>query len=117
MNSMEKYKELLEKAKEQKISCDDFEEFFKPIINKESEEAFQFYGSNWDELQKLAKEQAEKNDTKPYQHIWAVVDGDGPSCFYLNGRHVCNVMHHIVCKTPWGEGLDSDKHVYIEAEY
>jgi hypothetical protein len=30
---------------------------------------------------------------------------------------MCNKIAYIVCETPWGDGTDADRDVYIEAKY
>lgn len=65
---------------------------------------------DWDDTAKQAA-------SKPYQHIWSIVDGESGKLILLNGYHKVNVLDYLVCKTPWGTGKDSDKDVYLEIEY
>jgi len=109
------YAEILSIAEKGAITEKKFEDYFKPIVKDEQE--LQFTRGNWDKLLDLTQELADKQGTQSYQHMWAVVDADGDSMFYLNGRHVCNVVHHVVCEVPWGNGTNDDLSVHIEAEY
>ena len=55
--------------------------------------------------------------TKPYQHIWTLVDGDSGKCCLINGWHRCDRLAYVVCEVPWGDGSDNDSNVYIESKY
>jgi hypothetical protein len=92
-------------------TMEEFDETFKPI-DDQHDQTWQFESKNeaTKEAEKLSKEH-------PYRHIWTVVDGDDGSLVAINGYHLCNRLFYIVCETPWGEGLPSDKDIYIEAEY
>lgn len=47
-----------------------------------------------------------------------VMDGNsGEQLVSINGYHVVTRLFYIVCKQPRGTGDDSDKDMYIEAEY
>lgn len=111
-----KLKEAVEGCKtiEEVIKLRAFNKFFKPLDEPEMSK-----GSTWqfeaaDEAKKIASQYDENN---LYRHIWTAVDGEGSDIILLNGWHACNRLFYIVCETPWGSGEESDKDIYIEAQY
>ena len=96
---------------DQVISIEDWESYFEPVmIEDESEKQFDSYKEAWIYADK-------KYDNTPYQHIWAIIDGENGKLIALNGNHLANVLHFIVCAIPWGTGEDSDSGVYLEVAY
>lgn len=106
----EEINKLLQKAQKGQILLDEWEEYFKPVFKDDEEARFDHYN---DALEYVSK----RYDNKPYQHIWAVVEGDKGKLILLNGYHKVNVLHFVVCDIPWGTGENSDKKIYIESKY
>ena len=115
-NKSNTYAGILERAEVGPIQCETFCKYFNPCEDDDNQD-IQYDRGNWNELLDKTQEFADAQGTQSYQHIWAVVDGEGSNLIVLNGRHACNVLHHIVCETPWGDGTNDDKDVYIEARY
>ena len=108
------YEQILEMASKKPLTANQFSKFFEPIINSSG-----YLIDSLSEAKDKANEIIENNnlDTKTYQHIWTVlVDESGKLCT-LNGYRLCDRIGYFVCKTPWGDGTDKDKDVYIEAKY
>lgn len=99
-----------------KLSATEFYEIFKPYGENDELIIYETYGDDVESLKERAKKFAFEQGTKLYQHIWTVIDGDGFT-FASNGWHLCNRTNYLVCETPWGNGTESDKDVFIEAEY
>jgi len=95
---------------DQVMSVEDWENYFEPIHEDESDKIFPFYKDAW-------KYAEDKFSNKPYQHIWSIVDGENGHLILLNGYHKVNVLDYLVCKIPWGLGEDSDIDVYLEVNY
>ena len=91
-----------------------FNKFFQPITNSNG-----YLVDSLSEAKEKANEIIKDNnlDTKTYQHIWTVVEGESGKLCTLNGNHMFDRFGYIVSKTPWGDGTDKDKDVYIEAKY
>ncbi len=94
----------------QVISLEDWENYFKPIEENESDKIFPFYKDAWEYAE-------DKFSNKPYQHIWSIVNGESGHLILLNGFHKVNVLDYLVCEIPWGLGEDSDSGVYLEVNY
>ena len=99
------------------IPDDIFEYRYKLVTRKDDSVAFETYGDDLLELKEKASAIAEKNGTKPYQHIWTVVDGDSGDLLLLNGWHLCNRINYVLCENAWGDGTENDSKIYIEAKY
>lgn len=114
--SKKTYEQILEMAYKKPLTVKQFDDYFKPI-ELDNEDGYLYEYSN--EAEQVAKEFIKKNNlaTEVYQHIWTVVEGDSCNLCTINGWHIVNRMGYMVCKTPWGNGTDSDKDVYIEAKY
>lgn len=96
---------------DQVISLGDWDNYFEPVmVEDEGEKQFDSYKEAWIYADK-------KYNNTPYQHIWAVIDGENGKLIALNGNHLVNVLHFIVCAIPWGTGEDSDSSVYLEVAY
>lgn len=108
------YEQILEMSNKKPLTEKQFDKFFDPSANSN-----RYLIDSLSEAKDKANEIIKNNnlDTKTYQHIWTVVEGESGSLCILNGYHICNRIGHIVCKTPWGDGTDKDKDVYIEAKY
>ena len=108
------YEQILEMASKKPLTANQFTKFFEPIINSSG-----YLVDSLSEAKEKANEIIENNnlDTKTYQHIWTVVVGQSGNLCTLNGNHMFDRFGYIVCKTPWGDGTDKDKDVYIEAKY
>lgn len=107
------YEKILEIAKKKPLTIRQHEKFFKPFVKDDDTILFDYS----DEATEKATEFANAQNTKPYQHIWTLVDGDSGKCCLINGWHRCNRLAYVVCETPWGDGSDSDYDVYIESKY
>lgn len=101
---------LYDDAQSTQISLEDWESYFEPITEEESDQYFPFY----DDAKKYVES---KFSNKPYQHIWSIVEGDSGKMILLNGYHKVNVLDYLVCKIPWGIGEESDADVYVEVDY
>lgn len=110
------YKQIIEMADKKPLTVKQFDDYFKPIENKDGNGYLIDYSN---EAELAAKEYIKNNNltTEVHQHIWTVVDGDSGKACAINGWHMCNRIAYMVCKTPWGDGTDADKDVYIEAKY
>lgn len=110
------YEQIIEMANKKPLTVKQFNNYFKPIENEDGNGYLIDYSN---EAEQTAKEYIKENNltTQVYQHIWTVVDGSSGKLCTINGWHMCNRLAYIVCKTPWGNGTDSDKNVYIEAKY
>jgi len=103
------------------ISLSNWEDYFKPIVNDNDDGEMKFL--TWKDAYKYTEEnfssksRANKEASKPYQHIWSVVDGDSGKLILLNGYHKVNVLDYLVCETLWGTGKEEDNNVYLEVEY
>lgn len=114
--SKKTYEQILEMADKKPLTVKQFDNYFKPI-ELDNEDGYLY--DYLDEAQIKANKFIEENNlkTSTYQHIWTVVDVDSGKLCTINGYHRVNRMGYMVCKTPWGNGTDSDKDVYIEAKY
>jgi len=103
-------------ADKKPLTVKQFDDYFKPIENEDGN-GYLIDFSN--EAEQVAKEYIAENNltTEVHQHIWTVVDGSSGKLCTINGCHMCNRIGYMVCETPWGDGTDSDKDVYIEAKY
>ena len=110
------YEQIVEMANKKPLTVKQFDDYFKPI-ERDDECGYMIDFSN--EAEQIAKELIQENNltTKPYQHVWTVVDGDSGKLCTINGWHYINRIGYMVCKTPWGNGTEKDKDVYIEAKY
>lgn len=94
-------------------TVEEFDEAFDPLWEPDDEQLWQF-----DSYDDAIIEARKFDTTNPYRHIWTVVDGDsGEQLIVINGYHLVNRLFYLVCKHPWGTGEESDKDIYIEAEY
>lgn len=107
------YERLLEIADKKPLTTRQHENFFKPVVKDDDTILFDFYN----EALEQANVFAHALGTKPYQHIWTLVDGDSGKCCIINGWHWCNRLAYVVCEVPWGDGSDNDSEVYIESKY
>lgn len=96
------------------LGLEEFNKLFKPIDEPEMDEGYTWQFEESSEATEVAKK---FDSERPYRHIWTAVDGGGIDILLQNGYHMCNRLFYIVCETPWGDGTDTDKDVYIEAEY
>lgn len=110
------YEQIVEMANKKPLTVKQFDDYFKPIVNKNEDGYLIDYSK---EAIKIAEKHIKENNltTKPYQHVWTVVDGYSGKLCTINGWHLCNRIGHMICKTPWGDGTEKDKDVYIEAKY
>lgn len=110
------YEQIIEMADKKPLTVKQFDDFFQPI---EQDNGYMIDDSK--QAESIAKENTivikNNTTTKPYQHIWTVVDGESGKPCAINGWHVCNRLGYMVCKTPWGDGSEDDSKVYIEAKY
>lgn len=107
------YEKILEIADKKPLTIRQYEKFFKPVIKDDQTILFDFK----EEAATQANVFANSQGTKPYQHIWTLVDGDSGKCCLINGWHWCNRLAYVVCETPWGDGSEDDSNVYIESKY
>lgn len=107
------YEKILEIADKKPLTIRQYEKFFKPVIKDHQTILFDFK----EEAATQANVFTHALGTKPYQHIWTLVDGDSGKCCLINGWHWCNRLAYVVCETPWGDGSEDDSNVYIESKY
>lgn len=107
------YEKILGIADKKLLTIRQHKNFFKPVVKDDYTILFDFAN----EATKQANVFAHALGTKPYQHIWTLVDGDSGKCCLINGWHRCNRIAYVVCETPWGDGSDYDSDVYIESKY
>ena len=107
------YEKILEIANKKPLTIRQHEKFFKPFIKDDDTILFDYS----EEATHQANVFAHALGTKPYQHIWTLVDGDSGKECLINGWHRCNRLAYVVCETPWGTGEESDSDVYIESKY
>ena len=89
------------------------EKFFKPVVKDDDTILFDY--SN--EAIAEANVFSHAIGTKPYQHIWTLVDGDSGKEILLNGWRWCNRLANVVCEVPWGDSSSTDSRIYIESKY
>jgi hypothetical protein len=113
--SKKTYEQILEMADKKPLTVKQFDDYFKPLFN-DDEHYIVDYAK---EATKMAEDYIKNNNltTKPYQHVWTVVDGSSGKLCTINGWHFCNRIGYMVCETPWGDGTENDSNVYIEAKY
>ena len=107
------YQEILDKAKKKPLTIKQHEDYFKPFTKEDDTILFDFPAEALIQAEVFAK----LNNTKPYQHVWTLVEGDSGKECLINGWHVCNRLAYVVCEVPWGIGTESDTDVYIESKY
>lgn len=107
------YEKILEIADKKPLTIRQHEKFFKPVIKDDNTILFDYRDEALDEANVFAHALG----TKPYQHVWTLLDGDSGKCCLINGWHYCNRLAYVVCETPWGDGSDDDSDVYIESKY
>ena len=107
------YEKILEIAAKRQLLEKEHKDFFKPVIKDDNTILFNYRDEALDEANVFAHALG----TKPYQHVWTLVDGDSGKCCLINGWHYCNRLAYVVCETPWGDGSDNDSDVYIESKY
>lgn len=105
-----KYEDILEISKSRALKVEEFDEVF-PIIQN-GDEIMQL-----DEYSDAISHSKKYDEVNPYRHIWTCVDGESNKLILLNGYHLCNRLYYVVSPEPWGTGEDTDKDIYIEAEY
>lgn len=99
------------------LSIEEWEEEYSPIQDVEGNKIYETYGEYLEELKADADVISTERGTEPYRHVWTVVDGDSGKLIILNGWHLCNRIHYLLTDTPWGDGSESDKDIYIEVTY
>ena len=107
------YEKILEIADKKPLTVKQHEKFFKPVVKDNSTILFDYSYEAITEANVFSHALG----TKPYQHIWTLVDGDSGKEILLNGWRLCNRLAYVVCEVPWGDGSDNDSEVYIESKY
>lgn len=90
-----------------KITLDQFEEKYKPIVNPQeagngtpAEWYFETYDTDSEIVQAILKEQSTKDNGR---HVWTVTESDGV-IFIQSGKHLVNRLNYILTEVAFEEG-------------
>ena len=90
------YEKILEIADKKPLTIRQHEKFFKPVLKDDDTILFDYA----EEATYQANIFAHALGTKPYQHIWTVLNYNSSNFLLLSGIHYHNSIGYIVCETP-----------------